>query len=525
MAQDKKDNRIVLKEQEAQAKLLEGARAVYEAVSSTYGPRGRNVLIEKPFGRPLLTRDGITVARDTYFSDRAKNMGASMIREASENTTRISGDGTSATAILSYFLAEYGNQSIASGVHPMEIKDQLSIDKDTLLEELEKLAQPVKKGQLEQVATVSSGDPLLGKLIADTIDHVGVDGGIITEKAFTSDVEREYIDGYFLQQGFQALPSGRKELVDPFVIVSSKRISSSADIVEILNRTVQAKNIQPGQIARLLFIGNFEEAAYRHIVELINKGAIDAIIIKTPPNFGEMGRELLEDIAVYANCQPITEATNLKNFATQTGDKLYSPYIGSVDKAVATHTESTVFADNNSGMVKDRITAIKERLEAETSDFVAEKLRDRIAKLEGKVAIFKIGGATDTRKEEVEFRVEDSIQASRAALSNGVVPGGGATLVYLSKCDISVMYKKALQSTFKQLLVNANYPAELKLAEILNAPYGHGYNIRKSDKLVNLVKEGILDPALVVEQVITNASTTVADMLSTGVVEIFEDRE
>lgn len=484
------------------------------------------MLAEKPFGRPLLTRDGVTVGRESYLKDRAKNMGCQLVLEASETTNRIAGDGTSATAILAYNLMKHGSQAIAGGKHPMEVKQQLLDDSFVLLDELDKLSKPVKKSQLQEVATVSSGDALLGQLIAETVEHVGRDGGIITEKSYVQDVEREYVDGYYLQQGFNALQAGRKELVDPYVIVSSKRLSAATDIVEILNGIARVNNLQPGMIPKVLFVGNVEEAAYNVIVDNINRGTIDAIIIKTPPMFGEMGNQLLEDVAAYAGCEAITETTNLRQFVRQDNEtqELSSPYVGTVNKAVSTHTESTIFADNDTERVKDRIQSIKDRIEGEISDAVIEKLRDRIAKLEGKIALFRIGGASDTEKEEKEFRVEDAIQATRAAQKSGVVPGGGVTLVKLST-EIEGIFSQALRDTFKKLLENANLPAEVKLNELLQAPAGSGYNLRESDELVDMVKSGILDPTLVVEQVITNATSVAANALTTDVLLIFEDRE
>lgn len=532
MSQDAKDHRILIRGDKARAELLKGAKFVYDAVSTTYGPKGRNVLAEKIFGRPLLTRDGVTVAREAYLKDRAPNMGAQLILEASETSNRVAGDGSSATAILAYNLLKHGSQAIAGGMHPMDVKQQLLDDSYILLDELSKLSKPVKKSQLQEVATVSSGDPVLGQLIAETIEHVGVDGGIITEKSYVQDIEREFVNGYYLQQGFQALQAGKKELSDPYVIVSSKRISSPTDIIDILQGIAKVNNLQPGQIPKVLFVGNIEEAAYNVVVDNINRQTIDAIVIKTPPMFGDMGPQLLEDIAAYSSCEAITETTNLRQFVRQTGQELSSPYVGSVNKVVATHTESTIFADNDSEIIKDRIQAIKDRIEGEISDAVIEKLRDRIAKLEGKIALFRIGGATDTQKEETEFRVEDAIQATRAAQKSGVVAGGGVTLVELSKCSVSDIYQNALRDTFKKLLTNANLPAEVKLAELLQAPKGHGFSLKivhygSSDLYppVDMVKEGILDPTLVVEQVITNATSVSANALTTDVLLVFEDRE
>lgn len=519
MAQDKKDNRIKFEDDAARSALLEGAKFIADAVGTTYGPKGQNVLLEKPFGRPLLTRDGVTVARDAYLSKREANMGAQMLLEASETTNRIGGDGTSATVVLGYNLMKHGNQAIAAGTHPMDVKATLLQDRNTLLDELGKISKPTKKGQLKDVATVSSGDALLGQLIAEAVEYVGPDGGIITEKAYVQEVEREYVDGYYLQGGFEALQSGKKELISPYVIVSSRRIASIQDIAELMNKAAAAIeiNLESGEIPRFLFIGNFEDAAYNTVVNTVNQARLDAVIIKTPPVFANMGKQLLEDIAAYAGCDLIDDTTNLKEFSAR--------YIGQINKVIAGKTEATLFADNKTELVQDRIVNIKSQLEDEISDAVAEKLRDRIAKLEGKIALFRIGGATDTTKEETEFRVEDAIHATRAASTDGVVPGGGSTLLYLASPSVSDIARKALLDTFKLLMTNAGLAADVMVNELMVQPQGWGFNLRASDEAVDLVKAGILDPTLVVEQVITNAISAASDALTVGTLLTFEDKE
>lgn len=520
MSQPVKDSKIIISGEEARKKLVEGAKAVHDTVGRTYGPRGANVLIEKTFGRPVLSRDGVTVARETYFKDRGKNMGAQAVLEAAETTNRIAGDGTSATTVLAYNLIKHGAHAISSGsMHPMEVKAALTDDSYVLLDHLAKLSKTIKKGQLKDVATVSSGDPLLGDLIAGAVDRVGADGGIITERAYIDSIEREYVDGYYLQPGFDALQAGKKELSNPHVIVSAKRIASVPDIAEIINNAALSIEFDPkkGQVLRLLFIGNFDEAAYNHIVDLINKAVLDAVVIKTPPSFGNMGKQLLEDIAIYAGCDLITDSTNLREFNRN--------FVGSVDKVVASKSEATLFADNKGETIQDRIAQIQEQIEVEPVDSIIEKLRDRKAKLEGKIALFKIGGATDTAREETEFRIEDAIQSTKAASQHGVVAGGGVTLLELSKQEISDTYKESLRDTFKLLLNNANLPVEIKLAEALQAPKGHGFNLRAGDSLVDMVEAGIVDPTLVLEQIIKNSTEVAANTLTTDTLLTFEDEE
>ncbi len=514
---EKRENRVLVYEDEMRAKILEGAKSLYDAVSITYGPKGMNVLLEKGFGRPVLTRDGVTVARDIFFSDRAKNMGAQIGLEACEATNRAAGDGTTQTAALWYNLLNNGVKDIATGKHPMEIRDTITNDSRTILEYLESIAIPVKDDQLHDVATVAAGDPLIGKLIADAILYVGADGGILTEKALIGEVEREYVDGYYIQSGFTALQAGKKELTDPLVIVSERRMTSAADAFELLTQTAKIKGLQPGSIPRMLFIGNIEDAAYNVIVDNINRGIIDAIIVKTPPMFGDMSKQLLGDIAIYAGCRVITDTTNLKSFD--------DTYIGTVDKVVANKSDATLFADNETESIVNRVTDLKDQLESESIDSIAEKLRDRISKLEGKVAIFRIGGATDTEKEELEFRIEDAINSTRHAYEDGIVPGGGVTLIELSKLDISDLFRNALRDTFKRLILNANYSPDVKLDEILKAPKGQGYNLRVDDKLVDVVKEGVIDAYTTVREIIKNSSSASGNALTVGGASLLEDKK
>ncbi len=532
---DKKEGKILIPEAELRTKFMEGAKAAYDAVSKTYGPRGQNVIVERGFGRPTYTRDGVTVVEQVYFSDRPKNMGAQALAEASRNANNIAGDGSSQTVMFTYHILNEAIKAVAGGQHPMDVSETITQDGQLLLGRLKELVIPVKDENLKDVATVSSGNPLLGQLIAEAILYVGEDGGILTEKAPITEIEREYIDGYYLQSGFTALQSGKKELVDPYVVVSSKRMTSSADAIEMLNGIMRANGLQQGQIPRIVFIGNFEDAFYQTVVNTVNAGQIDAVIIKTPPMYGELGKYLLSDIALYANCEVITDNTNIKDFVIIRDGQPRSHYIGRVDRVVANKSESTLIVNYDTDKegkaivpesIQTRIAEIKDQIEAEEVPAVAEKLRDRVAKLEGKIAIFKIGAPTDSTKEEIEYRVEDAINSTRHAHREGIVAGGGVTLLELSKIDgLSDISRKALRNVFEQLLINANLPSQLKLDEALKAKPGYGYNLKKSDKLVDVVKEGVIDPYVVVREVVTHATDTAMNTIKSGMGIVFENSE
>lgn len=532
MAQTKRDGKLFYFGDDATNAVLKGARTVYDAVTMTFGPKGKNVIIEKTYGRPMVTRDGVTVAKESYLENRQENQGAQLLIEASEQTNRIAGDGTTATVALTYELLKLGHRKVTDdGTNPMDVKSEIMNDSYKLLDELEKLKKDVAQGQLEQVATVSSGDPLLGKLIAEAVEEVGPDGGIITEKAPIEGVDRTYVSGYFLQQGFQAIEAGKKEIENCYVVVSAKPISSRMEAIQLLNRIGERAHqdqdlpmTQGGQPVPLkdplniAFFGEFDGEAYNVLVANINAGAFDGTITKTPP-MGEMGPQYLEDLAIRTGAKLIQRADNLSNIS--------SDYFGLADKVSCTTSETTVFG--GSGAQEDvdkRLSELKDRLKEEPLDAVQEKIRDRISKLEGKVAKFRIGGATETEREEKEFRIEDAIQSARAAAQEGVVTGGGMTLLKLSQVEgIGEVFTQALRNVFKKLMVNANLPADDKLTEALSAPDGFGFNLRENGELVDLVKAGILDPYMVLREVITNAASTAATAVTLGAIITFIDEE
>lgn len=518
MAQDKKDGKLIYFGEAAITPLVEGMEAMYAAVTTTYGPKGKNVLIEKTYGRPVLTRDGVTVAKEVHFEQRRKNMGAGLIKEASETTNRVAGDGTTASVAITYTLILEGLRKIANGADSMEVKNEILEDSYKLLDHIDELSKPVADGQLEQVATVSSGDPALGKLIAEAVETVGPNGGIITEKAVITGVDRAYVNGYFMQQGFSAIERGKKTVENPYMVISSKIISSGMDVITLLNKIGEQAHIDQQipldaplqEPLRISFFGEFEGDAYNTIVANLQKGGFDGTITKTPP-MGDMGVQYLEDLAIYTGGKLISAGDNLTT--------VDASYFGRAEKVSCTNTETTVFGGAYIAEdLEKRKAELKERLESEEIDAIAEKLRDRLAKLENKIALFRIGGATDTEKEEKEYRIEDAIQASRGAAAHGVVAGAGTTLIELSKHATSAIWQNALKNTYKRLLANASLPVEVKLAEIEASAYPHGYNLRKDATLVDIIQEGILDPTLVLKQVIENSASTAANAVTIGAV-------
>lgn len=526
MSQEKKDGKIFHFDKDALEGIRKGSKVVYDAVTLTYGPKGRNVLIEKSYGRPVITRDGVTVARESYLEDRQANQGAQLVIEASQTTNRVAGDGTTATVALTHQLIDLGLNKVAAGTNPMEVKAEILADSYKILDNLKSMTSDVKKGQLVQVASVSSGDEALGQLIAEAVEKVGADGGLITEKAPIDDVDRTYIEGYFIQSGFTAINSGKKELENPYIVVTNKVITSRVDAIELLQKVGKKAHAdqnlameQPLQDPlRISFFGEIEGDAYNIILANINQGVFDGTITKTPP-MGDMGVQYLEDIALYTGGKAIAKGQALAG--------VDESYIGKAEKVSCTNVDTTIFG--GVGIPEDLAAMkalLKDRIKNEEIDAISEKLKDRLAKLDNKIAVFRIGGATDTEREEKEFRIEDAIQSTKAASQHGVVTGGGITLLRLAETKgIGSLFQTALHNVFKRLIENAALPADVKLNEALSAPDGYGFNLRSSGELVDLVKAGVLDPSLVVEQVVTNAASTAANAVSLGAIITFTDKE
>lgn len=526
MAQESKDHKEIKYESEARAALLRGAEIMADTVGKSYGPKGRNLIIEKTYGRPLVTRDGVTISKEVYSKLRDENMGMQLLNEASEATVKAVGDGTSATVVLTYNIMKLAHQQIAAGKNPMELKDTILKDSRVLIDRVNELSREVKKGQLEQVATVSSGDPGFGKLIAEAVEQVGSDGGIITQRSAMADVDKTNVDGYYIQPGYTALSSGKMELSDAYVIVSAKRITTGSEVIKLINKVLarywKEHGMQPGtppnEPLNIFFYGEFEGDAYESINANIQQQKFLGALVKSPLQGGDMAPQYLNDLAVYTGGRLINQSDKL--------DDLDDSYIGKAEKIRVTSKEAIVFGGEASPEdVTIYTNVIKERIAKEENDAIAEKLKERVSKIEGKIAIFRIGGATDTEREEREFRIDDAIQATKAASRGGVVAGAGSTLIELSKCNISDIWKDALRNTYKKLLTNAALPAEVKLNEVLASNYPMGFNLRESGELVDVVKGGILDPTLVVENVIKNSAATAGNAVSVGALITFVDRE
>lgn len=528
MAQEERDTRKVRFGSEARTALLKGSKQMSDTVGLSYGPKGLNVIIEKTYGRPMITRDGVTISKEVYSKVRDENMGMQLLNEAAETTVKAVGDGTTQTVVLAHSLLDEAHKHIAAGVNPMELKEIILRDSYILLDRLSNLTKQVKKGQLEQVATVSSGDEGFGRLIAEAVEQVGADGGIITQKSAILDVDKTSVDGYYMSPGYTALSSGKLELADAYIIVSSKRITTGAEIVKLVNKVIVRfyadRNLQPGtqinEPLSIFFYGDFEGEAYDVINANISQQKFLGAVVKSPMNGGDMLPQYLNDLAVYTGGRLISAADKL--------DDIDESYIGRAEKIRATNKEAIVFGGE--GIVEDiqaHATVLKDAIAKEDNAAVLEKLKERLSKLGGKIAIFRVGGANDTQREEREFRIDDAIEATKAASRGGVVAGAGTTLIELSKCGVSELWKTALENTYKRLLANANpnNGVDVELNRVLNSKYPNGFNLRQGFELIDVIEAGVLDPSLVVENVVQNAAATAADLVSVGAVITFVDKK
>lgn len=497
------------------------------AVGSTYGPGGRPMLIHKKYVNPMLSTDGVTVARNiggfgTKLSDPRVTDAAKNIYEASEKTNKTAGDGTTATVVVLSEVYKSGYKQIAADVDPIQIKNKIFDARTKICEYIESKAVACDKDKLVQVATISGKDKGLGALIADLIWDVGADGAVTIEYQNAPHVEVEKVTGYLFGQGFKHLGTQEVELNDPLVFVSQKRLASRADIIPILE--VATRNQK-----QFVIIGDVSGSAMETLVLAIQNQKADGLVIP-PPAFGSDGHEYFEDIAVYTDSKIILEGDNFQ--------KVDESYCGTVKKARISRDKAILFGHtstlknvlneanqvveqeiNIAEAIDKRIKDIKHQIKTqEMTTSLQETLETRLAKLAGKVSIIKVGAATEQEREELFFRVEDAVEASKSALANGVVAGGATTLLHASNTlELDIFIKDALQEPFILLMKNAGQRADLRLEQTLQAGYGNGYDLSNmTDKPVDLVAGGVVDAAKVVLQTVQNAFSVAGGLLSAG---------
>lgn len=533
----------IVSESEARKRVLEGARELYDAVKVTMGPKGRNVVIGKSYGGPTVTHDGVTVAKAVEIEQKkddetlGRGVGAELVKQAASKTNDIVGDGTTTATILTYHILDEANRLIEAGHNPMDLKKGLDLAAAEVLGRITGMAEKVagNKEKVAQVATVSAGDAEIGELIAEVIEAVGEEGSVTVEQSQTLGLEKEIVEGFKIDRGYvsayMVTDTARMEAVydSPSILITDKKISSIQDILPLLEKVAQA-----GKKELVIIAEDVDGEALATLVLNRLKGVFSALAIKAP-SFGDRRKEILEDIAVLTGGSVISDDQGT-SFENATLDML-----GTARKIIATKDDATIIEGGGQpSEIEARMTQIKAQAENATSEFDKEKLEERLAAMAGKVAVIKVGGATETEIEEKKYRVDDAVAATKAAVAEGIVPGGGVTLADLSKeIDIEttrvssssdagkLILKNALVQPFKQLMSNAGLNPDEKLPKVLESKGGgYGFNVNSPDKPVDLKAAGIVDPAKVTREAVQNAVSIAGTAMTMGalIVDIPEEK-
>ena len=519
----------VFYDDDARNRVLGGAKSLYDAVKVTYGPKGRNVVIAKGFGGPTVTHDGVTVAEGIELPENddetlGYKVGADLIKQAAKNLNKQAGDGTTTVTVLTYSILKEASRLIAAGHNPMELRRGIEQAGAEIVKELNKLAEPIegKSDRVAEVATISAGDAEIGKLIAGVIEKVGKDGVVTVEAGQGLELEAEVVEGFSLDKGwvspFFVTDAGRQEAVyeKPAILITDKKISSVQEFLPMLEKLAQS-----GKKDVVLIADEVEGEALSILVLNKLKGVFNTVAVKAP-SFGDRRKDVLRDIAVLTGATVISEDHGL------TFENAGLEVLGSARKVIVGKDETTIIegAGKPSG-VKERIAEIKSLSENASSEYEKEQFDKRAAALSGKVAVIKVGGATETEIDEKKFRVDDAVAATKAALAEGIVAGGGVTLVNLagnlkvSGADsLSVgrqILKDALRQPFLQIMKNAGLNADALLAQVESGKPGFGVNVMKpEDGLIDVKKAGVIDPARVTKEAVQNAVSIASTAATMG---------
>lgn len=519
----------VFYDDDARNRVLGGAKSLYDAVKVTYGPKGRNVVIAKGFGGPTVTHDGVTVAEGIELPENddetlGYKVGADLIKQAAKNLNKQAGDGTTTVTVLTYSILKEANRLIAAGHNPMELRKGIEQAGAEIVKELNKLAEPIegKSDRVAEVATISAGDAEIGKLIAGVIEKVGKDGVVTVEAGQGLELEAEVVEGFSLDKGwvspFFVTDAVRQEAVyeKPAILITDKKISSVQEFLPMLEKLAQS-----GKKDVVLIADEVEGEALSILVLNKLKGVFNTVAVKAP-SFGDRRKDVLRDIAVLTGATVISEDHGL------TFENAGLEVLGSARKVIVGKDETTIIegAGKPSG-VKERIAEIKSLSENASSEYEKEQFDKRAAALSGKVAVIKVGGATETEIDEKKFRVDDAVAATKAALAEGIVAGGGVTLVNLagnlkvSGADsLSVgrqILKDALKQPFLQIMKNAGLNADALLAQVESGKPGFGVNVMKpEDGLIDVKKAGVIDPARVTKEAVQNAVSIASTAATMG---------
>ena len=511
---------IVYSENSRQA-ILRGVNQLADAVKVTLGPKGRNVILEKKFGGPTITKDGVTVAKEIELKDSLENMGAQMVREVASKTSDIAGDGTTTATILAQAIFREGVKHVAAGANPMALKRGIEKAVDAVVEDVKKFSKPVSGDMIAQVGTISAnGDTTIGNIIAEAMKKVGKDGVITVEESKTMVTELQTVDGMQFDRGYLSpyfvTDPERMEAVleDPYILIHEKKISNMKDLLPLLEQIARAGK------PLLVVSEDVEGEALATLVVNKLRGTLNACAVKAP-GFGDRRKAMLEDISILTGGKAIMEETGIKLEGVQLDD------LGRAKRVTVNKDDTTIIDGGGAPKnIEGRIKQLRAQIEETTSDYDREKLQERLAKLSGGVAIIKVGAATETEMKEKKARVEDALHATRAAVEEGIVPGGGVALLRAAAALTSLktegdeqigvnIIKRACEEPLRQITANAGYEGAILIEKVrANQDYNYGFNAA-TGQYEDLVKSGVVDPTKVTRSALQNAASISALMLTT----------
>ena len=518
--------------EEARRKLKNGMNVVANAVGATLGPKGRNVAIDRKFGSPTITHDGVSVAKEIELEDPFENMGAQLLKEAATKTNDIAGDGTTTSTVLAHAIVNEGLKALEAGYNPMLIKHGIELATDSVVEELRKMSVKIDtKDEIASVATNSAADEKVGNLIADVMDKVGKDGVITVEESKSMADETEFVEGMQFDRGYISsyfitnAEQMEAIIADPYILINEKKISAAQDVVPLLEKLVQL-----GKRELLIIAEDIDGEALATLVLNKLRGMLNVVAVKAP-GFGDRRKAMLQDIAILTGGTVISEETGRKLETATIQD------LGRAEKVVSDKENTTIIGGKGTKSgIEGRIKEIRAEIDKSTSDYDKEKLQERLAKLSGGVAIIRVGAATETEMKEKKHRVEDALSAARAAVEEGIVPGGEISLINaVAKLDKMLktneddeeirvginIVKKALEAPIRKLASNAGQDGSVIIDTVRRTAVDKkdkniGYNVLTSE-YVNMIEAGIIDPVKVVRGALENASSIAAMILTTDV--------
>ena len=507
---------------EARAALEKGVNQLADTVRVTLGPKGRNVVLDKSFGTPLITNDGVTIAKEIELEDGFENMGAQLIREVAAKTNDVAGDGTTTATVLAQAMVNEGMKNLAAGANPIVLRKGMKKATDAAVEAIANMSRQVTgKDQIAKVAAVSSGDEAVGNMVADAMEKVSKDGVITIEESKTMQTELDLVEGMQFDRGYisayMATDMEKMEAVldDPYILITDKKISNIQDLLPLLEQIVQSG-------ARLLIIAeDIEGEALTTLIVNKLRGTFNVVAVKAP-GYGDRRKEMLNDIAILTGGQVISDELGM-DLKEATMDLLGRA------KSVKVQKENTVIVDGcgDKKAIEDRVAQIKKQIEETTSEFDREKLQERLAKLAGGVAVIRVGAATETEMKEAKLRMEDALYATRAAVEEGIIAGGGSAYIHASK-EVAKLAEtlegdektganiilKALEAPLFHIATNAGLEGAVIINKVRESEPGVGFDAYK-EEYVDMVSEGILDPAKVTRSALQNANSVASTLLTT----------